>query len=216
MISLVRDVGVMGERVAVISQALLGLPYRAYPLTGSVHEPERLVVSLDGFDCVTYMESVLALAGSRNASEFPDRLRRLRYCGGIVGWRERNHYMVDWIRNNSRDGSIRRLALGRGGRRLRRTLAAIEGLPRRDVVVSCLPKQRMGSLSRMIAGGDLVFFVSTKRSLDVFHTGILVRDRDDLVLRHASRSRGRVVEEALEAFLRANRMSGVIVVRPVG
>jgi hypothetical protein len=64
--------------------------------------------------------------------------------------------------------------------------------------------------------GDLIFFASTRKQHDVFHCGIIVRDGDRVLMRHASRSRGGVVEQDLEEFLKANRMAGVIVVRPSG
>jgi hypothetical protein len=56
--------------------------------------------------------------------------------------------------------------------------------------------------------------VSTRKNLDVFHAGIIVRDGKNILLRHASRSRRMVVEQELSEFLKANRMAGVIVVRP--
>ena len=61
-----------------------------------------------------------------------------------------------------------------------------------------------------------MFFVSTRKNLDVFHTGIIVREGKQLFLRHASRSRDSVVEQDLKEFLKANRMAGVIIVRPSG
>jgi hypothetical protein len=64
--------------------------------------------------------------------------------------------------------------------------------------------------------GDLIFFASTRGNLDVFHAGIIVRDGNRVLMRHASRSHGFVVEQELGEFLKANRMAGVIVVRPQG
>ena len=61
---------------------------------------------------------------------------------------------------------------------------------------------------------DLIFFASTKRRLDIFHCGIVVRDGERLRMRHAARSRNGVVEQDLDDFLKDNRMAGVIVVRP--
>jgi hypothetical protein len=61
--------------------------------------------------------------------------------------------------------------------------------------------------------GDLIFFASTRKHLDVFHAGIIVRGKK-VSLRHASRSKGSVVEQELSEFLKANRMTGVIVMRP--
>ena len=61
---------------------------------------------------------------------------------------------------------------------------------------------------------DLIFFVSTRKHLDVFHAGIIVRDGGKVFMRHASRSQGLVVEQQLSGFLKTNRMAGVIVMRP--
>jgi cell wall-associated NlpC family hydrolase len=74
----------------------------------------------------------------------------------------------------------------------------------------------MPRLAAHLQSGDLIFFASTRRNLDVFHAGIIVRDGKSVLMRHASRSRGSVVEQELGEFLRANRMAGVIVVRPQG
>jgi signal peptidase I len=65
-----------------------------------------------------------------------------------------------------------------------------------------------------LQSGDLIFFVSTRKNLDVFHAGIIVRDSKKVLMRHASRSQGLVVEQELSEFLKANRMAGVIVMRP--
>jgi hypothetical protein len=65
-----------------------------------------------------------------------------------------------------------------------------------------------------LRNGDVISFVSTHKHLDVFHAGIIVRDGKRILLRHASRSQGGVVEQELSEFLKANRMAGVIVVRP--
>ena len=60
----------------------------------------------------------------------------------------------------------------------------------------------------------MICFVSTRKNLDVFHAGIIVRDGTKILMRHASCSRGCVVEQELSEFLKANRMAGIIVVRP--
>jgi len=65
-----------------------------------------------------------------------------------------------------------------------------------------------------LQSGDLMFFVSTRSDLDVFHCGMIVREGSGVLMRHASRSHGAVVEQELGEFLKANRMTGVIVVRP--
>jgi hypothetical protein len=73
----------------------------------------------------------------------------------------------------------------------------------------------MASIAPQIETGDLVLFASAKRNLDFFHTGLLI-DRDgEIVLRHATRSAGAVIEQPLPEFLSRFRMSGFVLLRPV-
>src|SRR5437016_10664219 len=101
-----------GERLECISAHLLKSPYLNNPLGGGPDVQESLVIRFDGFDCVTYVEMVLALAGSRTADEFSDALREMRYIGGKVAWHSRNHYMLDWIKNNQRRGIVKNITNG--------------------------------------------------------------------------------------------------------
>ena len=48
----------------------------------------------------------------------------------------------------------------------------------------------MPRLEPHLQSGDLIFFVSTRKNLDVFHAGIIVRDGKRVLMRHASRSQG--------------------------
>lgn len=200
-------------RVEAISSALLGAPYVAHSLVGSAEEPEALVAPLDGFDCVTYVESVIALARSADPAAFVEELRALRYDGGVVAWRRRNHYMTDWARRNSRAGLVRPVAPGTFATRKDKLLSAVPGLPKRRARFACVPKGRLRAFLPHLANGDVVLFGSTKAGLDVFHCGFVVLARGSVRLRHASRSAGRVVEEDLAGFLAANRTAGLIAVR---
>jgi hypothetical protein len=95
-----------------------------------------------------------------------------------------------------------------------RTLSVVAGLPARRVRFRCFPKRVLPRVAPRLATGDVVLFASTRRDLDVFHAGLLVRRQGELRLRHATRSRGRVVEEPLSAFLARQRTPGLIVLRP--
>jgi hypothetical protein len=204
----------VADRVDFHSRSLLGSPYAAAPLGGSPDALELLSASLDVFDCVTYLETVLALSLSRRAVDFPGWLRRIRYDGGRLEWARRNHYMTGWIRSNVASGVVKRIAGGVRPVLKERTLDAVPGLRRRRSRFSCVPKREIGRLTPRLATGDFVFFASTKARLDVFHCGILVRKEGRLVMRHASRSQGGAVEQELADFLKGHRMAGVIVVRP--
>jgi cell wall-associated NlpC family hydrolase len=97
----------------------------------------------------------------------------------------------------------------------KRTLDGLPGLPPVKSRFACVPKREIRRFANQLQTGDLIFFASTRKHLDVFHCGILVRDGDLLLMRHASRSKGGVVEQNLDEFMKANRMAGIIVARPL-
>jgi hypothetical protein len=203
------------NRINVLSQRLLGYPYRTNPLIGSPDTREVFTSSLDGFDCVTYIETVLALARAGSVDDFIEWLRKIRYEQGRIEWKRRNHYMTTWIRNNVRAGIIRRVSTPTLPMLSKeRVLNVVKGLAVRRIRVRCAPKRAVPRLAAYCQTGDLVFFVSTRRNLDVFHAGILVRDGESVIMRHASRSQGAVVNQNLSEFIKANRMAGVILARP--
>jgi Protein of unknown function (DUF1460) len=206
-----------GSRIDVLSRHFLGHSYKTNPLIGSADTAEVFTASLDGFDCVTYIETILALSRAANVDNFVGWLRKIRYEQGRIQWEQRNHYMTLWIRNNVREGIIRPVAMPAVPIVSReRVLNVVPGLAARRTHLRCVPKPAVRRLAAHLQSGDLMFFVSTRKNLDVFHAGIIVRDGKSVLLRHASRSRGFVVEEELSEFLKANRMAGVIVVRPQG
>jgi hypothetical protein len=215
LLSKTTSFGTAGSRIDVLSRHFVGQPYQSNPLIGSSETPEVFTVSLDSFDCVTYVETILALSLSSSVDEFIQWLRKIRYEGGRIDWERRNHYMTGWIRSNVRAGALRRPALN-GIRTVakERTLNVVPGLAPVRARFTCVPRPAIRRLVPCLETGDLVFFASTRRHLDVFHCGILVRDGARILVRHASRSRGAVVEQDLNEFLKANRMAGIIVARP--
>jgi hypothetical protein len=202
----------LGARVAEAAGTLMGRTWE--PLGGSAAGPEVFRASLSGFDCVTYLETAFALGLAREPRRFLQQLRRIRYRGGVVSWTRRNHYMTGWIAANARERRLRRVRLPAPGVVRERRLDVVPGLPPRRILLRCLPKRVFWRVRHALRDGDLVCFASTRRNLDVFHTGITVWNGSELFLRHASRSRGRVVEQDLAAFLAENAMAGVIVARP--
>src|ERR1700737_2392267 len=96
-----------GSRIDALSRHFLGHSYKPNPLIGSAHTAEVFTASLDGFDCVTYIETVVALAYASDVDNFIDWLRQIRYEQGDIKWERRNHYMTAWVRNNARMGIMR-------------------------------------------------------------------------------------------------------------
>ena len=206
-------------RMESISRQFLGRPYVTNPLIGSADTPEIFVAGFDGirsgFDCVTYVETVVARAYAHNSKDYASFLRRLRYESGRVDWKHRNHYMTNWIRNNARDGLVKQVHFGRAATTKQRLLNVVPGLPPKKQRFSCLPKRQFGKAAAGVQSGDLIFFASTRPHLDVYHCGVVIRDGERLLMRHATRSQGGVVEQELSTFLKANRMAGVILARPI-
>jgi hypothetical protein len=205
----------LAERIDRISSIFFGRPYVVSPLEGDAHSPEVFKVWLGGFDCVTYVETVLALAQSGSLDDFVDALREMRYANGVISWPSRNHYMIDWAKKNERRGIIRNLTGGRWAIEKTRTLALIEGLPQKTVRFRCFPKKNLRAVQSSIQTGDVILFVSTRKNLDVFHTGFLINSGEGIQLRHATLTRGKVIQQALTEFLDAHRMSGLILLRPL-
>ena len=210
-----RDVQEPGTRLERISAHLLGSPYLSNPLGGGPRARESLVIRFDGFDCVTYVETVLALKDVRAAVEFSDALRQMRYANGAVAWHSRNHYMLDWIRNNQRRGIVKNITIGPRTTTRTRRLSLIKELRAKTLTFRVFPKQAQARIRRLAESGDIMLFASTRRDLDVFHMGFIIKRGDQLWLRHASRTAGRVIDQPLADFLQAHRMSGIILLRPL-
>ncbi len=210
-----RHLPALAARMERISRRFVGDPYREGPLVGSRSSREVFTASLEAFDCVTYVENVLALAWAANQRTFVERLRRIRYAGGVIDWEHRNHYMTTWIRNNAREGLVHDRTARRGSVSRSRRLDLVDGIPARTVRVRSIPKRTFLRRLGDVRDGDLAFFGSTRPDLDVFHCGLLFGRGGRIVMRHAARSRGQVVEQDLAEFLGANRMTGVILVRPL-
>jgi hypothetical protein len=216
LLSKVKHADSTASRMDVLSRDFIGRPYKPSPLIGSADSAEIFTASLDGFDCVTYIETILALAGASDVDDFIHRLRQIRYEKGCIRWEWRNHYMTNWIRHNLRQGIIGPVWLpGAPTISRQRVLNAVPGLAAQPARVNCVPKSAAKRLVEPhLQSGDLIFFVSTRRNLDVFHAGIIVRNYKTILMRHASRSHRMVVEQQLDEFLAANRMAGIIVERP--
>jgi hypothetical protein len=204
-----------GERVERICEALEGFPYQSNPLGGGPGETEEFRVSLSSFDCVTFVESVTALAATVREPEFLSYLRQLRYEEGRVDYFRRRHYMADWIEWNAAAGRMIRLAADSvPEKNWRRMLDVVPALESRTSEVRGWPKTSFRRVRQFIRSGDLIFFISLRKNLDYFHTGVLLRRHFHILLAHASRSLGKVVIMPLEAFLKEHRMSGMTIVRP--
>jgi hypothetical protein len=204
----------VGERLTTVSAEWLGRPYIENSLDPP-GGPELLRVQLQGFDCVTLIETALAISLSDDTPGFIDALRQIRYQDAIVEWPHRNHYMTDWVANNLARGILRDLTTGQASMEKITVLDVVEGLPPKLTAFRYFPQENLDSIKRRVQTGDIACFAAIRPGLDVFHTGILIASDGGIILRHASRSAGAVVDQDLYRFVGENKMLGLILVRPV-
>ncbi len=202
------------EKIRRITDLLLGSPYIVRPLSGSPVQAERLVGRLDGFDCVTFVETVLSLSRSRNEDQYLSALRHLRYLNGEVGYHTRLHYLTDWHNANVARGEL--YDLTRGALTVQRTkdLTVVEEIPPHVASIRYFPKSRLSLVKGMIRDGDLIYFITSRAGIDTSHCGLLFWQGENLVIRHASRSHQSVIEADLDHFFATTPMLGFILARP--
>src|SRR5262249_22839416 len=92
LLAAVGECASMGQRLRLITARLLGAPYLLHPLVGSATEPEVFTVTLQGFDCVTLVETALALAWADDREAFLTLLRQVRYRHGEIACQQPFHY----------------------------------------------------------------------------------------------------------------------------
>ena len=219
--------GNLSVRTEAASRELLGRGYLLGPLgEGDTARGEgKPRLRLDSFDCVTFLETSLALARAKDTSDLLARMDSIRYLDGRVEWRWRNHFFEgDWLPRNQgrvvpdRFGDdttvVRRLA--RGG------FFAKKGYVVPDTVVDLHLLWRDRAIARFSVPSDtarlrIVGFVGKVDGFPVLHTGFLVeRPGAPALLRHASQA-GSVREQPFSQYLAGKpKFVGVIVweVRP--
>jgi hypothetical protein len=200
----------LGEVVVAIGRRFVGEPYT--PGTLEVPGEERLVVNLREFDCVTYVESVLALArmvraGERDFDAFRREVTRIRYRDGrLAGYPSRLHYFSEWIGDNERRGVVQDVTQQLGGTRTTEPVnfmtsnagsyphladpANVQAMRAVEERLSgsprwYIPKQRIAAVERGIRNGDVIAATSSVQGLDVAHTGFAIWVDGRLHLMHA-------------------------------
>ncbi|HEY4141046.1 MAG TPA: N-acetylmuramoyl-L-alanine amidase-like domain-containing protein [Pseudolabrys sp.] len=204
----------ISQRVDFIAAALKGTRYRGSTLIGSPRRAEKFVARDDAFDCVTYCETVLAAAMSREPLAFDSNLRTIRYHNGVVAWRERNHYFFEWGQHNVENKTCRWVAMD-GAIDIQKTVTAERGLGRRKFPMTVIPHEVLLANRSQLVAGDIIGFVTQRTNLDYFHVGFVTfGDKGELLLRHASQTRHRVLDESLDRFLAKYHVRYVTLLRP--
>lgn len=100
----------MNKLVVETGKYFLDTPYVNFTLEAK--EPEELIVNLRELDCVTFVETTIALArtiksGDVTFENYCNNLRELRYRGGeLKDFTSRLHYFSDWIADKEAMGMV--------------------------------------------------------------------------------------------------------------
>ena len=217
----------LGRAAVRVGELAAGTPYVPHTLeeylrNGGSPLEEPLSISLAHFDCVTLVESCLAVARLARSDEAPTwkrfgrEIERMRYRGGKrTGYTSRLHYFSEWITDGEKRGLLKDFGKALGGtsdhRPLRfmtvhreeypalvneRVFDDIEEIERRisRTPRQVVPVEGISQVAPRIVTGDVIGFATRISGLDVTHTAFAYRDKD-AVLRvlHAPLSGG-VVE----------------------
>jgi hypothetical protein len=217
----------VGRAASRVGELAVGTPYVAFTLEeylragGSPSATEPLTLSLTRFDCVSLVESCLAVArvaddgGTPTWERFGHEMERMRYRDGARrDYASRLHYFSEWISDGARRGLLRDLGAELGGvhdvRPLRfmtehrasypgladdtvfRTIGEMErSLDNRPRRV--VPTDRIRDVSDRIQTGDVLAFATAIPGLDVTHAAFAYRDAQGVLrVLHAPLSGGAV------------------------
>ncbi|MCM0605596.1 MAG: DUF1460 domain-containing protein [Xanthomonadaceae bacterium] len=97
------------DQLLTLTQKWIGTPYGFGPLGEG--EDGRFdqdpLYRFDQFDCVTFVETALSAALTKNHADFKKHMNHIRYKDGEVDYLTRNHFSeVDWIPNNLENGML--------------------------------------------------------------------------------------------------------------
>jgi len=206
--------GTISQKIDFISGALRGTRYLGYTLIGGPQRPEQFVARDDGFDCVTFCETVLAAARAGSADSFNSALKTIRYHDGVVSWRERNHYFFEWGQHNVENKVCKSVDMP-GSIEIQKDVYWQPELGHRHFAIRVIPSAVFLGNKALLENGDIVGFITRRSNLDYFHVGfVALGGGGGLLLRHASQSKGRVLDEPMDRFVAANRVRYVTLLRP--
>jgi hypothetical protein len=212
------------ERAAWAAGLLRGAPYGSSPLGEGVAPDPDPRFRLDRFDCVTFVETALALGASASVADARVVLDDIRYEGAPAFGRRSHYVEAQWIPRLAAKGWIEDDTARVGASATRTTTLLLtrarwrsaaesgrvirgldpDALPVGEFPVSYVPLEALPGVAGRIEPGTVAIVVRAPRPdrpYQVTHMGLVVREGGRLVVRHASPVLGKVVDEPLDRFL---------------
>ena len=192
------------EVIRKTGEFLKGTQYVAFTLDGN--DDEHLVVNLNGLDCLTFVETTLALTAcvkndELSISEFMNELCRIRYRHGVMdGYASRLHYLSDWIRDCQYKGIVKDITREiKGCERIKMSIDYMSTHPDRYTQLKkggidlerikaieedlseaehwYIPKSKVNNETyKHLQTGDIICWVTDAKGLDYGHVGFVYMD----------------------------------------
>ena len=176
-------------------------------------EKEVLVVNLKKFDCVTFVENMVALTQTRrsalpNFNTYKKNLSLIRYRNGQIDYAARLHYFSDWLYENQKRGILTDITKEIGGEiypkavfymslkkdtlygnmadpTTFKTMKTVEeNITKREKFY--IPKERVVDIEPKIKNGDIIAITNRLDGMDMAHTGLAIWQNGRLYMLHAS------------------------------
>lgn len=232
----------IGNVIIEVGNTFLGTDYVGGTLDKDM--TERLVVNLQGLDCVTFVENCLTFArclkrGKTTFDDYKNELETIRYRDGVLdGYGSRLHYFCDWIYNNETKGIVKNISQEIGGVAYNKKIdfmsshlksykqlsdksnvemiqIAEEAINSRDYYY--IPTKKISSVYDKLQNGDIIATTTTISGLDVTHTGYVYKDETGTYFLHASLKYKKVLVSAneLQQYIEEDsKKTGIMVARP--
>lgn len=201
-----------GETMVSVGKTFMKTPYVAKTL--EIGDTETLVVNLQGLDCTTFVENVLAFSlllrqQEMSFDDYLENLEAIRYKDGeLEGYASRLHYFSEWIANNAEKGLLKDITGAIGGEEITKDINFMS--THRDLypfladdvnyskikasenylnnqAICVLAQDDISKNEHLIQSGDIIALATSINGLDVTHTGIATREKDGRIhLLHAS------------------------------
>lgn len=228
--------------VQTVAEQFLGAAYVDGLLDRA--DSEALVLSLTEFDCVLFVETVLAMARSIVAQDytytgFGDRVESQRYRhGDREDYCSRLHYFSEWIDDNQQRNYLAATVPTLQVQPLDKTLnfmtehrSKYPRLVRNEANYQCIaqmearlqtldvqyvPTERVRQQYGAIQAGDVIAIATSISGIDVTHSGLAYRQPDGAIgFIHAAPRRGVIIAKDLQRYVeRVPKAIGILVARP--
>lgn len=199
----------LGNIMQKVAENFLGAKYKAGLLDR--FNKETLVISLTEFDCLLFIETVLALSRNLalqeyNYQAFANNIVNQRYWNGnLNGYCSRLHYFSEWIYDNHKRNNIEDISITIGGISQQKKLDFMskhrssyprliqddtnyqcivnmeKNLTIQGVPTNYIPKQEIKNIYQQLKPGDIIGVTTNIEGLDVTHTGLAYSSADGKV-----------------------------------